>query len=201
MFFKLSVLQNFAVFTGNDLCRSLFFIKLKKETHTLVLSCEYCKILKNSFFYRTPQVAAFQKCSFISSFGISKNSFPVVHEKKITIPLFKEENVFNKRKFWTDMKYNLTGHISTPVILLSVSSYTQLLFGNRKRRETCSMLTKKPPERRHWRRSVAFIVNFKDISQFFFSVFVVAFEQANVCWVEIERGHSWAFPFFFVKFL
>ena len=29
-----------------------------KETPTLVLSCEYCQIFKNSFFYRTSSVAA-----------------------------------------------------------------------------------------------------------------------------------------------
>ena len=30
----------------------------QKETPTQVFSCEYCEILKNSFFYRTPLVAA-----------------------------------------------------------------------------------------------------------------------------------------------
>ena len=32
------------------------------------------------------------------------------------------------------------------------------------RREICSKLTRKIPERRHWRRSVIFIVNFEHIS-------------------------------------
>ena len=29
-------------------------IFIKKDIPTLLFSCEYCKILKNSFFYRTP---------------------------------------------------------------------------------------------------------------------------------------------------
>ena len=33
-----------------------------KETPAQVFSCEYCKIFKNSFFYRTPPVAASVVC-------------------------------------------------------------------------------------------------------------------------------------------
>ena len=40
------------------LCQSFFFSKvesfIKKETLAQVLSCEFCKIFKNTFFYRTP---------------------------------------------------------------------------------------------------------------------------------------------------
>ena len=67
MFFKISVLKNFAIFTGKHLCWGLFLTKWQawrdaiywKETSTQVLSCEYCEIFKNSFFHRTPLVAAF----------------------------------------------------------------------------------------------------------------------------------------------
>ena len=31
---------------------------IKEETPTQVLLCEYCKIFKNCFFYRSPPVAA-----------------------------------------------------------------------------------------------------------------------------------------------
>ena len=31
---------------------------IKKETLAQVLSCEFCEISKNTFFYRTPPVAA-----------------------------------------------------------------------------------------------------------------------------------------------
>ena len=58
--------KNFAIFTGKQLCYSLFLIKLQsfkpatllKETPTQVLSCEYYEIFKNNCFYRTPTVAA-----------------------------------------------------------------------------------------------------------------------------------------------
>ena len=61
------VLRNFAKLTGKHLCQSLFFNKvaglrpatlLKKETLAQVFSCEFCEISKNTFFQRTPLVAA-----------------------------------------------------------------------------------------------------------------------------------------------
>ena len=62
------VLRNFTKFTGKHLRQILLFNKvaslrpeastiLKKETLAQVLSCEFCKISKNSFSYRTPWVA------------------------------------------------------------------------------------------------------------------------------------------------
>ena len=66
VFFKKGVLRNFAKFTGEHLCQSLFFNKvaggacnfIKKETLAQVFSCEFCEISKNTFFHRTPLVAA-----------------------------------------------------------------------------------------------------------------------------------------------
>ena len=66
MSFNIGVLKNFAIFTGKHLRWSHFLIDLQifrpatllKETLTQVLSCEYCKIFKNSFFDRIPTVAA-----------------------------------------------------------------------------------------------------------------------------------------------
>ena len=48
------------------MCQSLFFNKaaglglnfIKKETLAHVFSCEFCEIFKNTYFYRTPLVAA-----------------------------------------------------------------------------------------------------------------------------------------------
>ena len=68
-FFKIGDLKHFTIFTGKILCWSLFLINLQAfwpatflqlycRTLTQVLSCEYCTIFKNSFFYRTPLVAA-----------------------------------------------------------------------------------------------------------------------------------------------
>ena len=56
------VLRNFENFTGKNLCQCLFFNKdaglspatLLKKTLAQVLSCEFCKISKNTFSYRKP---------------------------------------------------------------------------------------------------------------------------------------------------
>ena len=46
--------RNFAKFTGKHACNFI-----KKETLAQVFSCKFCEISKNTFFYRTPLVAAF----------------------------------------------------------------------------------------------------------------------------------------------
>ena len=66
VFCKKGVLRNFAKFTGKSLCQSLSFNKvaglacnfIKKETLAQVFSYEFCEISKNTFYYRTPLVAA-----------------------------------------------------------------------------------------------------------------------------------------------
>ena len=62
LLFKIGVLKNFANFTGEHLCWSLFLTKFFtdfiKNTPTQVFSCEICKIFKITFFHRTPPVAA-----------------------------------------------------------------------------------------------------------------------------------------------
>ena len=55
VFYKKVVLKNFAKFTGNHLCQSLCLNKvacnfIKEETLAPVISCELCKIFKNTFF-------------------------------------------------------------------------------------------------------------------------------------------------------
>ena len=54
--YKNDVLSNFAKFTERHLCQSLFFNKvagLRLETLSQVFSCEFCKVSKNAFSYRT----------------------------------------------------------------------------------------------------------------------------------------------------
>ena len=75
MFFKVGVLKSYAIFTGKHLRWSHFWIKFQsfrpatlKVTPTMVLFCEYCKIFKNSFFHRTPPVAASVTCERRSLF-------------------------------------------------------------------------------------------------------------------------------------
>ena len=67
MFSTKDILKNFTKSRGKHLCQSLFFNKtvdlrpatlLKKETLAQVFSCQFCKNFKNTFFYRTPPVAA-----------------------------------------------------------------------------------------------------------------------------------------------
>ena len=50
-FCKKAVAENFANITGKHLCQSL------EETAAQLLSCEFCKVFKNSFSDRTPPVA------------------------------------------------------------------------------------------------------------------------------------------------
>ena len=59
-FCKKDVYRNFTKFTGKHLCQSLFFTLnfIKKETLAQVFSCKFFKISKNTFSYRTPQMAA-----------------------------------------------------------------------------------------------------------------------------------------------
>ena len=48
------------------MCQSLFF---NKETLAQVFSCEFCEISKNTFFHRTPLVAASVLFSPAMKFG------------------------------------------------------------------------------------------------------------------------------------
>ena len=57
VFCKKCVLKYFTKLTGKHLRQSLF---IKKETLAQVFYCEVCKIFKNTYFYRTPLVAAFE---------------------------------------------------------------------------------------------------------------------------------------------
>ena len=64
--------------------------------------------------------------------------------------------------------------------------------------KTCSKLTRKTPERRHWPRSGVFIVNFEHISHISsLSVFAVKFERVNTSWVSEKQAvwiSIWLFP-------
>ena len=70
VFCKKGVLRNFAKFTGKHLCQSLFFNKvaglrpstlLKKRLWHRCFPFNFFEIFKNTFFYRTPLVAAFKQ--------------------------------------------------------------------------------------------------------------------------------------------
>ena len=57
---KIGAFKNFAVFTEKHLCWYLLLIKLQnfiKQDSNTGVSCEYCKMFKDSFLFRTPPVA------------------------------------------------------------------------------------------------------------------------------------------------
>ena len=70
-------LRDYTKFTGKHVCKSLFLNKaavsacnfIKKETLTLVFSCEFYKISINTFSYRTPPAVA----SVFQRFGKKNN--------------------------------------------------------------------------------------------------------------------------------
>ena len=79
MFNNKGALRNFGKFTGKHPCQGLFFKKvagrpekeitkdfIKKESLAQVLSCEFGKISKSTFCYRTPPVAASDRYSAIA---------------------------------------------------------------------------------------------------------------------------------------
>ena len=67
VFCKKGVLRNFAKFTEKHLCQGLFFNFIKKETMAQVFSCEFYEISKNTFFNRTPLLAASEQSALLNS--------------------------------------------------------------------------------------------------------------------------------------
>ena len=69
---RTGVFWNFAKFTGKQQCQSTFFNKKLKETLAQVYFVEFCEISKNTFFYRTPLVAASEILSGSNAWKVSK---------------------------------------------------------------------------------------------------------------------------------
>ena len=78
MFCKKDALKDFATFTAKKtICtRAAGYNFIKKETLTQAFSCEFFKMSKNTFFHRTPPVAA----------SGSKQSFRYVSDQLLRIP-------------------------------------------------------------------------------------------------------------------
>ena len=87
MFFITSVLKNFAIFTGEHLCWSLFLIKLqacnfiKKRPQYRCFPVNIVKFLRTTFFYRTPPVATSKGRMFLKL----SNTFNLVTKNHITL--------------------------------------------------------------------------------------------------------------------
>ena len=57
------MLKNFAIFTGKHLSRSRFLLKLlafayEKDTPAQVFFCEYCEVIKNTYFEKHLRITA-----------------------------------------------------------------------------------------------------------------------------------------------
>ena len=110
MFCKKGVLRNFAKFTGKHLYQSLFLTKLqtrvtscnliKKKTLVQVFYSEFCELSKNTFFYKTPPVAAFDTC-VIGSYG---------------------DIIF--RLWWLTLSWRSSYHIETNPIIFRANQWT-----------------------------------------------------------------------------
>ena len=94
VFCKKGALGNFTKFAGKHLCQSFFFNKVtglrpatlrKKRLWHKCFICEFCEILKNTYYFRTPLMAASEIsyenidrvlwCFFISLENVSKTNF------------------------------------------------------------------------------------------------------------------------------
>ena len=93
VFYRKGVLRYFVKFTGKHLSRVSFFNKacnfIERETLAQVFPCEFCKISKSTFCYRTPTVAA-------SVFNYIKKRF----QQLLTF----ENNFFREQSRWLLLK-------------------------------------------------------------------------------------------------
>ena len=93
VFSKKGIFKNFAKFAAKQLCQSLFFNKVSSLTSgeplAQVLSCKFCEIFKNRFFYKTTPVAAFDKyLCFCHSAIKSSFTFSFLSACNIDIKIF-----------------------------------------------------------------------------------------------------------------
>ena len=111
VFCEKNVLRNFTKFTGKHLCQSLFFNKvadsacnfIKKETLAQAFSYEFCEVSKNTFFYRTPLLAA-------SCYYINGSIYCATLNPKMMETLATDQNEFHVGK----LVDSFTLHISWP---------------------------------------------------------------------------------------
>ena len=115
MFCKQGVLRNSTKFTKKHLCQSLIFNKvaglrpqtcnfIKKEALAQEFSCEFCKTSKNTFFRKTPLVAASAYCIVVIScyliVSIVSNCFFMSNNKSLTFTV----KIFSKLSIWFQRK-------------------------------------------------------------------------------------------------
>ena len=118
VFCKKGVFENFAKFTRKHLRRSLLFNNVAglfywKKTPKQVFSCEFCKISKNNFLYRTPAMAASAYGKPFNWFSLQMHLF--LHDGGFGFKwfkgLWKEALAIEKNKISVKNYWNLLGKL------------------------------------------------------------------------------------------
>ena len=117
LFCKKCVLWNFVNFIGKHLCQSFSFNKvglsllpqacnfIKKKPLAQMFSCEFYEISKNSFYYRTPLVAASGWARLVKedSFWERPSNFSVLNNIQCSMFTFQNDhwgrNLYKANKF------------------------------------------------------------------------------------------------------
>ena len=73
VFYKKDVLTNFTKFTEKHLCQGLFFNKVAGTG----VSCEFCEITENTFFYKAPLDSCFRSYNYSSQIQYSWQKQPL----------------------------------------------------------------------------------------------------------------------------
>ena len=120
-----------------------------------MLFCEYCKIIKNHFFSRTPPVAAF--VDYLQHW--LTHSMPQISLVTCSFLMFLEGIVVYGMKLVETNCIRVLYWLPTWRYLFKIHSRN-----TRTMCEICSKLIIKTTERRHRRLYIVFIVNFEHIS-------------------------------------
>ena len=112
-----NVLKSFSKFAVKQLCRSLFFNKvaggacnfLKKKTLAQVFFAKFCEIIKNTFLYRTPLVAASEYYLTPSENLLVFHMISGDNEKELSLGKIKPFEIFrNNNKMNIKSKFKIS---------------------------------------------------------------------------------------------
>ena len=133
MFFKISVVNNFALFTGKHLCWCLILIQFQARRKPRCFSVNVPKFLRTAFFiehlFLTKEIAVFNNCRFSFCLGIFLKVASVVNLKLA----FKDWFLYNLIKLielWKIRYLNLDKVLSFPRNQVIVFEKLKTLFGS-----------------------------------------------------------------------
>ena len=94
---KKAALKNFAIFTGKTLVLESLFNRISRKDSNAGVSCEYCEILKNTYFEEHMRAAPYETCSLsllLSSRGCVIVEYIILHNiqrvrEKLTVLFFR----------------------------------------------------------------------------------------------------------------